>query len=202
MSHQWYDFDSHPEKRIVRHFQADEDDLCGRNDYDLKIGKLIRGWDPKSRLFSTRRKYDGVPDDVLSECLDIPTFSRRLRDALKKASVGTGDIQYLPVHVFKSTGEEIEGYAFANVLTRIAALDYDATDYGPMPPEESDIDPETGKPRVQFLWRAALIGSRLEGHDIIRLREFFPSVFVSERFAEVYHNGDFTGASFTSVITT
>lgn len=203
MCAQWYDLVLAAEERAARPFQTEVEDLCGFDSYDLEIGKRIRGWNRNAWLRSKRRKDDGVPDDILLEHLGIPTFSRRLRNALKKAGVGTKDIQYLPVHVFKSTGEEIEGYAFANVITRILALDYDRTDWGPLPPDEEEgIDPNTGKPEVQAIWRAAFKRSKLRGHDVIRLVEFFPPVFVSERFAEVYRLGSFTGATLKPVIMT
>jgi hypothetical protein len=201
---QWYDLGLHMEgKRVVRALQTSDEDFCGFNYCQLKLGKRIRGWNTEAWIRSRRRRDDGAPDDVLSEHLDIPTFSRRFRTALKKANVGTKDIQYLPVHVFKSTGEELDGYAFANVVSRIMALDYKRTDWGPLPPDPDEpIDPETGKLQVQGIWRAALIGAKLVGHDLIRLREFFPTVYVSERFADVYCSGNFTGATLTPVIMT
>ncbi len=203
MALQWYKLAFYVEKRLVRPFQADAEDLCGFDEDDLVVGKRIRGWNTNACLRSTRRRYDGVPDDVLSEHLGIPTFSQQLRDALKQARVGISDLQYLPVHVYKSTGEELHGYAFANVVTCVAALNYDATDWGGLPPDEDEgIDPNTGRPRVQAIWRAALIGKKLKGHDIVRLVEFFPPVFVSQRFHDVYVEGGFTGATLTPVIMT
>jgi hypothetical protein len=203
MSAHWYDLALYVKKRKVRPFQTEDEDLCGFDSYDLEIGKRIRGWNPNASLRSKRRKNDGVPDDVLLEHLGVPTFSRRLRDALKNAGVGKKDLQFLPVRVFKSTKKELEGYAFANVVTRIAALEYNRTDWGPLPPDEEEgIDPDTGKPKVQAIRRAALVAAKLKGHDVIRLVEFFPPVFVSERFAEVFRDGNFTGATLTPVIMT
>jgi hypothetical protein len=205
MAAQWYDLHLHVKKRVVRPFLTDVEgeDLCGFTSYDLRIGKRIRGWNLNASLRSISRKDDGVPDDVLKVHLHVPTFSQRLCDALKKAGVAVADIQYLPVHVYKSTGEELEGYAFANVITRVAALNYDSTDWGDLPPDEEEgIDPNTGKPEVQAIWRAALIGRKLKGHDMIRLLEFWPPVYVSERFADVYRAGNFTGATLTPVVVT
>ncbi len=203
MTTQWYDLALHVEKRVVRPFQTEEEDLYGLDPCELIFGKWIGNWNANAYIRSKRRKDDGVPDDILSEHLGVPTFSRPLRDALNGKRVGTRDVQYLPVHVFKSTGEELEGYAFANVITRIKALDYDRTDWGPLPPDPDEgIDPNTGKPEVQAIWRAALIEASLTGHDFIRLVEFFPPVFVSQRFADVYQDGGFTGATLTPVIMT
>jgi hypothetical protein len=198
---QWYDLSWHEDAVDgSRYFQTSDEDLYGTHECELQLGKQICGWNVKSWIRSKRRRDDGVPDDILCDHLGVPTFSRRFRNALNKAHVGTKDIQYLPVHVFKSTGEELSGYSFANVITRIQALDYDRTDWGPLPPDpEEPIDPMTGKLKVQAIWKAALIESRLRGHDIIRLVEFFPCVYVSERFADAYRDGKFTGATFTPV---
>ena len=161
MTVRWYDLSFHMENVrpfVVRPFQTGDEDLYGLVGCHLKLGDRIQDWNANAWIRSRRRKDDGVPDDILAEHLDVPTFSRRLRDALKKARVGIKDLQYLPVHVFKSTGEELEGYAFANVITRIKALDYDRTDWGPLPPDpEVGIDPATGKLKVNGIWRAALI---------------------------------------------
>jgi len=203
VSTQWYDFALHVEKRIVRPLETEEDELFGFNGGHLIMGNHIRDWNANAWIRSKRRRDDGVPDDVLSEHLGVPTFSQRFRDALRKARVGERDVQYLPVHVYKSTGEELKGYAFANIVARVRALDYARTDWGPLPPDPDEgIDPNTGKPEVQVIWHAALIESSLIGHDIIRLVEFFAPVYVSQRFADVYRSGNFTGATLTPVVMT
>lgn len=203
MASQWYDLSLHVERRTVRPLETGEENLCGYLGCHLKFGSPIHDWNPNAWLRSQSVEDDGNPDDILLEHLGVPTFSRRLRHALERAGVGQEDIQYLPVHVFKSTGEELEGYAFANVIARVDALDYQRTDWGPLPPDPNEgIDPDTGKPQVHAIWRAGLIEARLEGHDVIRLVEFFPPVYVSERFADVYRDGNFTGATLTRVIMT
>jgi hypothetical protein len=60
--------------------------------------------------------------------------------------------------------------------------------------DESETDPLTGKPKVRSIWTEALREEPLTGHDVIRLLEFPPTVFVSERFAKVFEEGGFTGA--------
>lgn len=203
MAAQWYRLQLHVENRVVRPFQTADDDLYGYLGYDLSVGTPIQSWNRNAWIRSRAEDDDGEPDDVLLEHLGVPTFSRRLRDALERADVGRNDMQYLPVHVLKSTGEELDGYAFANVITRIMALDYDKTDWGPLPPNpKKGIDPNTGKLKVLAIWRAALREADLQGHDLIRLVEFFPPVFVSERFADVYRSGGFSGATLAPVIMT
>ena len=206
MTVQWYELALHVEDVrpfVVRRFQTEDEDLFGLVGCHLCLGDRIQDWNAHSWIRSKHRKYEGVPDDILAEHLNVPTFSHRLREALERAGVGRKDVQYLPIHVLKSTGEELEGYAFANVITRIKALDYDRTDWGPLPPDpEEGIDPATGKLKVNGIWRAALIEAKLKGHDLVRLVEFFPPVYVSERFADVFRDGNFTGATLAPAIMT
>jgi hypothetical protein len=177
-----------------------EEDLHGIDDFELEVGRRIERWNPNSFLRSTCTENDGVPEDVLGEHLGVPTFSQRLRDALADARVAEDDIQYLPVRVFQSTGEEIMGFAFANVVARVPALDYEASVM--LDQDESEIDPLTGKLDVLSVWREALKSHEIVGHDVIRLVEFFPPVFVSERFAKVFRQGRFTGATLNPVTVT
>ena len=55
---------------------------------------------------------------------------------------------------------------------------------------------EVNKPLTKF---SEHLKGPLKGHDVVRLLEFFPPVFVTERFAEVFRNGGFTGATLTPV---
>ena len=61
------------------------------------------------------------------------------------------------------------------------------------------IDPLTQLPKVAGIWTAALKARCIEGHDIIRLLEYFPPIFVSERFVDVFRQGNCTGATFSEV---
>jgi hypothetical protein len=200
MPQKWFSLVFGDENRVERPLQTSEDELYGRDYFELKQGKRISNWNPKSALRSSSRKDDGDPDDILCEHLGIPTLSQRFRKALTDAGVGTNDIQFLPLKVFKSTGEEVKGFAVANVITRIAALDHKRSKM--IEVDEEEIDPLTGKPNVLSVWTAALHQKQLAGHDMIRLLEFFPPVFVSERFAEVFQRGKFTGATLKPAIVT
>lgn len=176
---------------------AGKEELFGHDYSEFEQGHVIDEWNPNSLLRAISAEYDGRADDVLGTVGNFPVFSARLRAALEDEEVAIPDIQYLPIRVFRTTGEELHGFAVANVISRVAALDparcfmlrldYDKT------------DPITGKPDVKGLGRAALRADALEGHDVIRLLEFFPSVFVSERFATVYKKHGFTGARFSPV---
>jgi hypothetical protein len=137
---------------------------------------------------------DGAADDLLANSLGWPILSRRLRECLSKNDVGTSDIQYLPVRIARSTGEELPGFEVANVITRIAALDRENSFL--LTVREDEIDPATGGPRVTGIGKAALKSAMLGGHSVIRLVEFFPPIFVSQDFVTIFKDGMFTGATF------
>lgn len=159
---------------------------------DLKIGRRCDTWDPQSILFSAKSENDGTPEELLANTLHLPVFSKSLREAL--GDIGIQDIQYLPIRVARSTGDEIPGYEVANILTRLPALDREHTKL--LMEKKEEIDPLTGRAKVTGMWRAALKGVMLEGHDIIRLVEFWPLVCVSERFVNVFTKHRFHGATF------
>jgi hypothetical protein len=172
------------------------EELFGIDSYDLKIGRRIQNWNRDSYLKSSDMKHDGAPDDYLPG-LGLPILSPRFRAALEGNRVGVHDIQYLPIRVFQSTGEEVPGFSVVNVITRVPALNREHSEM--LDEDESEIDPLTNAPVVRSIWRAALNEAPLRGHDVIRLTEFWAPVFVSERFAEVFRSGGFTGATLMPV---
>jgi len=93
----------------------------------------------------------------------------------------------------------IKGYAIVNVVTRIPALDFERCFL--LDQNDSVIDPLTGRPDVTGIGKIALKANALKGHDLIRLLEFFPPVLVSQRFAEVFRIGKFTGATLNQLLT-
>jgi hypothetical protein len=171
---------------------ADESSICGIHYFDLKLGKRVTSWNPKSFFRSTSPNYDGELTGILGEHLGVPTFSPQLREALDRANVATNDIQYLPVQIFKSTNEKVEGFSIANVVSRVQALNYESSTM--LEQDASRIDPLTGQAKVVSVWTPALWEKPLRGHDVIRLVEYFPYVLVSERFADVFWEGGFTAA--------
>jgi hypothetical protein len=172
------------------------EELFGIDSYDLKIGRRIDNWNPQSFLQSSDIEDDGTPDDYLPG-LGLPILSPRFRAALETNRIGIADIQYLPIRVFQSTREEVHGFSVANVLTRVPALNREHSVM--LDEDENEIDPLTNAPVVRGIWRAALNAEPLRGHDVIRLTEFWAPVFVSERFADVFRSGKFTGATLTQV---
>jgi hypothetical protein len=200
MTTKWFDLSIGDENRVSKPLIVTEENLHGVDYYDLKLGKRLESWKSESSIKSESTKHDGIPDDFLAESLGVPILSHRLRSALERADVGIEDIQYLPIRVFQSTGDEVHGFAIANVISRVRALDYEQSTMLDL--DEHKIDPLTGQREVLSVWKAALKGNALDGYDVIRLTEFFPAIFVSRRFVDVVREGNFTGATFIQVLVT
>ncbi len=196
----WYQMSLGDANRVPRPFIATAADFGGRDWLELYAGRRIEAWEPASRLRSCKPEHDGDPDDVLANAFGIPVFSPQLRSALAAAAVAEDDIQYLPVRVARSTGEEVDGFAISNVVSRLQALDARRCAWG-LELSYNETDPLTGKPKVRGIRRAALKAALLGGHGVIRLLEFFPPLYVSESFVTAFDNGGFTGATFVPVET-
>jgi hypothetical protein len=193
----WYHMIIGEENRLSGHFLADQEELFGRDWFDLELGNRIDDWNPESQLSSGDPTRDGPPDDVLANGLGLPVFSQRLVRVLTQGAVGVADVQYLPIRVARSTGEQLSGFNVGNVVARVPALD--AARSRMLGTDDDEIDPLTGRPKVVSLGKAALKANVLDGHDIIRLTEFFPPVFVSQRIVDIFSGGKFTGVTFSPV---
>lgn len=194
----WFQLIDNLEDRRDRAFFADEYDSCIKP-YCLKVGKIVSNWS-KAELKCSEKKYDGKLDSVLGNVAGIPVFSQELKLALKATKIALNDVQWLPVSVINYKGKTHEGYSIANVTTRISALNRSRC-IGLMT-DEDEIDPYTKKYHVMGMIKAALKSKVIKGHDIIRLTEFFPPIYVSERFKKLYEKKRFTGSLFQEVIVT
>jgi hypothetical protein len=141
---------------------------------------------------ATTVEHDGTPDDVLQTYMNLPIFSRRLREHLGHA--GILGIEYLPLKVYASTGFELDGFAIANILNRLPALDLDQSRYSVFGPEFGE---KAGK--LRGLIRPVLRARSLSGLDILRAEEYEQRIFVSEHFKKTFETGHFTGYSFRQV---
>jgi hypothetical protein len=158
----------------------------------------VQGWPRDAWLKSSDISNDGQPDDVLQCYLSLPVFSSRLKQALQQA--GIMDIEYLPILVMDSSRRSLGTFWVVNVLRFVEALDMRGPLYTTYGPQRSEIDPQDiGK--VSGIKKAVLVEARLKEYHVIRLAEFFPSIFVSELFKKVFEEGSFTGYEFRRVKT-
>lgn len=145
------------------------------------------------RVNATDRYHDGTPDDVLQTYLDLPVYSRRLRQALEHN--GISGIEYVPLKVSDSQGLDYPGFAIANIRTLRPALDLRASRYSVFGPEAGSEKAGT----LRGLIKPVLLATSLMGIDILRAAEYQQRVFLSERFKRVFEANLFTGYSFRSI---
>ncbi len=176
-------------------YVADEGDI-GVEDWQLREGKHLEKWSAQSWIRAAKPGNDGDPDDVLQSYLGVPIYSSRLRAALAESGVD-GDIQYLPLRVLRPNGEEIDGFAIANITTVRDALDRKRSDISLF----ADNFPAPSKRgQISAVRKPVLLGNRLAGCDIFRLDGYPVAYYVSERFKVAFEKGRFTGYSFREVL--
>jgi hypothetical protein len=174
-------------------YVASEGDL-GLDDWLLSDGRAVSDWSGDAWVKAASEDEDGEPDDVLQTHYPLPIYSSRLRSALERAGV-TG-IQYLPIHVFHHDGREISGYAIANILNKVSALDFEHSTYTLFP---ADYFLEERRGDVSSLLKPVLVRGPLNGYHVVRLDEYEAPIYVSEVFKAVFEDGGFTGYSFSEV---
>ncbi|MEZ6050004.1 MAG: hypothetical protein R3C02_01225 [Planctomycetaceae bacterium] len=130
-------------------------------------------------------------NDYLCTNQELDIVSARVRDAVQSHPEIARDVQFLPIHVRRSTGEEIPGYSVMNVLPRIEAVNREKCFWLK---EADDIDPETEKPRIYAIGRVAVYAKALSGCEVLRLMDFPSSIIFSQRLADIWTSNRFTGA--------
>jgi hypothetical protein len=175
-------------------FVSDSDDLQGHEDWAFRQCQRIDDWSGSAWIKATNPESDGQPDDNLQNHLGLPIFSRRLRSALEER--GIEGMQYLPIGVIRPNGQRIDGFAIANIVSCVSALDTDKSIYECYP---DDYFLPKRRGLVRSLLQATLRADALTGHDVVRLREYRAPIYVSERFRDTFVGNGFTGLSFERI---
>lgn len=190
----WFDLTLYGDTAEKGHYMSSKGDLQGYKNWHFTMAKKIENWDGTAWLKSVERYFDGSPTDVLGNDYALPIYSQKLRDALDKAGI-TG-IQYLPIKVYHRNGDEIKGYAIANILNIVPALDLSKSDYQ-VYPNDHFLPERRGK--VRYVGKFVLKKSKLNGYDVIRLVDYDVVELVSSRFKEAFEKAKCNGYTFTEV---
>jgi hypothetical protein len=169
-------------------------DLKGIEPEQLWEGKRIDNWDESAWLAPETVAGDGEPDDVLQNHLDLLIFSPRLQSGLSCA--GIGGIQYCPIRIRRFDGSEIGGFAVANILNLVPALDLKKSDYDRF---SRNYFAKENRGQIRAVRKGVLKGNAVLGLDIVRPAEYPVSVYVSEVFKRTFIAGNYTGFSFHEV---
>lgn len=160
----------------------------------LDDGKVIESWDGEALLRVREKRWAGDPDDVLQNCLGLPVYSSKLKNALEL--YGIKGFQFLPTRTFGFDAIELPTFYIANIVDLRPALDLHASDYDVFPP---DYFLPARRGRLSGLRKATLLASQLQNCDALRLSQFPASVYVSGRFKSVFERLGCTGYSFEPV---
>jgi len=190
----WYDLLRSDKYEDVPHYASTSSDLDGFKWWHFAECKLIQDWRAKAWIKSISEAEDGPPDDGLANDDGLLIFSPRMRRALDAG--GIVGIQYLSIRVLRSDNSVYEGYAIANILNCLAALDRDRSDYSVF--AEDDSEPEDIG-RISSLRKAVLKQEALRGCHIARLSDFPEAVYVSQHFVDIFKENALTGYSFSPV---
>jgi len=157
-------------------------------------GAFVEDWSSSAWMRVKDKSCDGDPDDALQNYLGIPVFSPRLRAACEESKIR--GFQFLPVEVTGFDGTLLQGFSVANIIERRPALDRALSDHDVYP---SDYFLPARRGLVSGIRRAVLIEEHTYGCDALRLMEFRSSMYVSDRFKELFEDGGFTGFEFDKV---
>lgn len=177
---------------VKKPYVANSEFLSNYDEWNFVRGDEFSHWEGAIWVKAKTTELDGEPDDVLQTRLFLPIYSSRLQKALKDA--GIKGIQFLPIKVFKSDGSEIKGYAIANVLNLLPALDEDKskfTLFGNVRPDKPND--------IMSIEKMVIHKSVVEKHDIFRLRSYPLALLVSDKFKKIFEDNKFTGYSFPRV---
>lgn len=149
-----------------------QDDFKDMDKGILTEGTPIINWPYDVTLYVKGK----IPTDYLFSPLSSWfILSNRAQRAIEEANIK--GIQILPVHIKHKSGIELPGYAIINVLTVLAALDYEHTSW--VTPAREHVS----YPQLNILEEALQL-RKIKGFDIFRLAEQKTNIYVSQYFKE------------------
>jgi hypothetical protein len=166
----------------------------GYDKWSFLTGEQSKSWNQEYFLQAKKKKNDGKPDDVLQNYLMLPIYSERLIQELVKENIQ--GIQYLPIHVLRPNNESLTGFAIANLLNFFDALDHNLSNYTRF---SDDFPNPNVRGQIAGITKFVLKKDKLLGIDMFRLKEYEQSIFVSEKFKDLFERNKFTGYSFEEV---
>ena len=97
---------------IFRHFVKKKNVLsvghlkmAGLYPWDLLYGRKIEKWNIRNHALCLK---DGIREDFILSTVLVPIHSTRLKTFIEE--IAPGEVQYLPLKIYKDGREEIEGY--------------------------------------------------------------------------------------------
>ena len=178
-----------PPKRC---YVGDSGSLYAKDTSFLWSGTAVVNWHDTHTITSASTETDGEPLDVLISHLSVPVFSARLQMAVRSA--GINNIQFLPIRVLKSDQQMLPGFAIANILSSVNALDLNSSRFQRFPADSPNFAGE-----IRSLETPVLLGQQLTDFHIVRLQQYLFPIFISDYFRRLFEEGGFTGYQFVEI---
>lgn len=173
------------ENDIVCHYK---DDL-GIQQYEFKTGHTFDRWDGSFKFYYDKSEGE-VPTDYLANDMGWFVVSRKLKTIMETLST---NIEYFPVDIIElKSGDSLEGYYIANILTVVDALCLEESDYHKIQTKSVGT--------IYNVRKYAIYENKVEYSDIFKLgnRQEIP-IFVSEIFKKEIENNELTGMEFYEI---
>ena len=124
------------------------------------------------------RKFDCLSNNTL-----VPLVNQRVRLLLE--NVASTDVQFLPAKLLCSDGE-LDGYFFVNVISKVAAVDYDKSDIMLIKvPDTEDLN---------LMNHPVYKPNALGEHLLARDQDHDSDILVSPKIKELFERHKITGA--------
>lgn len=168
----------------------------GYHEDDFKSGSIIAQWSDSVYMKASLKKYDGDPDDVLQNVYMIPVFSQIIKEALD--GEGVCGMQLLPIKIFDINSTFRGVFFIANITNFTDAFDYANSEYNRF---DANFPNPNVRGSIAGVTKFVLLKDKLNGLDVIRLKDYNQRFFFSERIVNLFEGHGFTGYSFKEVVT-
>ena len=190
----WYELTMFANESMKDSLVTDVADLKGFAWWDFQTGRRIENWNKDAFLKASQPENDGTPDDALATAFFMPVYSNRLQNAIVDA--GIDGVQFLPIKVFRPDDSLVGGFAIANILNVLPALDLVKSNFMVF---DEDFPNKAVRGHIKWARKVVLRNDIVEPHDIIRIENYEVPIFVSEKFRKIFQKNKCTGIRFTKV---
>lgn len=161
-------------------------DFSSVEDISVNVGVIVSAQDPLTDIIRDEHSQGKMPDSALLRGNGGLLFSPLLRQVLD--SIQLDNVQYLPVRVQNLVdGTQINDYLVANIIGRVACLDWESSTLV--------IDPEDD-PEIEYIEELAIEEEKLLGFDLVRMHEEPEVIIASNRVKVACEKARITGVRF------
>jgi len=162
--------------------------MAGLYPWDLIYGRKIEKWSIRNHALCLK---DGIREDFILSTVLIPIHSARLKTFIEE--IAPGEVQYLPLKIYKDGRKEIEGYYIGNVLRIVDCVDKEQTHQDSE--SKARLPGRSGKPGAKdsIVLDPALVGDA----KIFRLKDWEFVLIVRDDVVKEIKKAGFSASRFS-----